>query len=65
MASGQRESRADRVLLGRGPVAACDRRATFLRARRFCDQLLILNAAGGYHAVVGMDRISVNIGHSA
>jgi len=62
MASGQRESRADRVL-GRGPVAACDRRATFSRARRFCDQLLILNAGGGYHVLIaGMERISVNIG---
>jgi hypothetical protein len=41
-------------------AAARDRRATFSGAR-----LLILNARGGYHIVAGMDRISVDVGHSA
>jgi hypothetical protein len=64
MAWAQRENRATASWAG-AQATAGDRRVTFSSARRFCDQLLILNAAGGYHDVVGMDRISVNIGHSA
>src|SRR5262249_26302955 len=38
-------------------AAEIDRRALFSSARRFCDQVLILNARGGDHSLVGTGRI--------